>query len=162
MDLLGTVACSHDVGIPVVNYTLDTCPRCLGSGSYGGTSFSKDGNVAVVTGVPEVVQDITKILTENMRPSGYGFNYALLSGVIDPSRIDHIRAEAARCINYLINLQAARVRAGATVAANEQLASPVDSVTAYQDTTDPRKVVVSVVCHTVSGQLFSTLTPLQR
>ena len=97
MDLLGTVTCDHIVGNPPIAYVLTTCPRCKGIGAYGGISFDNLGNLNVVTDGALLSQEITKILTENIRSSGYGFNYSVLSGVINPNTIQSVQNEIMWC-----------------------------------------------------------------
>jgi hypothetical protein len=160
MDLLGTVVCNHIVGIPSVAYVLNTCPRCQGKGYYGGISFDNLGNLNVVTDGALLQQEITKILTENMRPNGYGFNYSLLSSVVNPDSVNNAQNEAVRCLTFLYNLQQ-QEKANGVVYRNTEEISTIQNVAAFLDTTDPRRIFISADVTSVSGASVNTLVPLK-
>jgi len=161
MDLLGKTSCNHIVGIPPVAYILDTCPRCLRMEEYGGVAYDTGGKVQTITGVSQIGQQIRKILTENIRSSGYGFDYSLLRGVIDSPTISVIKNEVVRCITYLYNLQQQSKKEGFNYRPDEEISS-IQSVDAYQSTTEPRTVVVALIVLTVSGAQASVTLSLKR
>jgi hypothetical protein len=161
MDLNSQISCNHIVGDPIIYYTLSTCPRCFGLGTYGGLSFTADGKLSTIQASSQLSQQIKKILTEKMRPSGYGFNYSLLSGVIDVSKLDAIQAEVYRCLSYLQNAQRQEVRSGHIYAGSEQISS-IGAVSTLQSPMQPTAVQVFITVITVSGASISFQTSLQR
>lgn len=162
MDLKCTKQCDHRVGDPVTAFTLATCPRCLGKGTYHDISFDAAGKLNTIKRVYQLNQQIEKILIENVRESGYGFDYSLLNGVIDSGRILAIQREVTRLLNYYIeNVQGTEKSSGYAYSPTEEVAS-IDSVKVYQDSQEPRKVVVLVSLTTVSGQSQSINVTLRR
>jgi|GEM_PF-2607760 hypothetical protein len=161
MDLNCQTACDHKVGNPEVQYTSSTCPRCLGNDIYGGLSFEPSGKLSTLSYSDQLAQQIKKILTEKRRLSGYGFDYSLLSGVIDNSKLSAIYAEVARCILYLQSNQQQEVKAGHVYAGSEQIQA-LSSLKVEQSTTQPQEVQVYATVQTVSGALVSLQTTLQR
>ena len=87
MDLGGRIICDHYVGVPAVNYTLESCPRCMSTGTYGGFSPSNKGDIPLVEKLDYLRQSLEKVFIENKRNTGYGFDYNLLVGIGDPSSI---------------------------------------------------------------------------
>jgi len=156
MDFLGTQTCDHIVGVPAVKYILNTCPRCLGNGYYGSPGFDSHGKVALLNKGNQLNQAITKILKENMRPTGYGFNYNTLSGNIDPTTISSIKAEIVRCVNYLIQVQINAQGNGVQYDPKEQL-SGINYLDVQQNTLEPRSVVVTLI---VINALNQTTSPV--
>lgn len=161
MDLLNQVSCDHRVGNPVNNYVLTTCPRCLGKGVYGGVVFGNNGQLVLVQGSPMLAQQLQKILTENARPSGYGFDYSLLQGVIDPSKLSAIKSEIIRCISYLKYVQEQSKARGFVYAPSEELFG-IKEISIGNSPTDPRAVNVSVVVSSVSGAQSNVTAVLRR
>ena len=161
MDILGKVVCDHRIGDPVVAYLLDNCPRCKGKGSYGGFSIGLDGKIEVISGPRMLQQQIMKIFTELRRPSGYGFDYNLLKGVIDSSTLAAITNEITRCLSYLKYIQQSEKRRGFYYAPSEELAK-IEKVSVQQDIVDPRTVIAVVVAVSVSGNQVTTKIPIRR
>jgi hypothetical protein len=161
MDLLGIQPCDHRVGIPVVAYTLEACPRCLGKGTYGSLGFDGHGKVLVVSKGAQIQQSIYKILTESKRASGYGFDYSVLTGTVDASSITAIKSEIARCIQYLITAQTAAQVLGTLYDPAERISS-ISSLNVAQDTTEPRKVTAVVIVLTAANSTVTTVVPIQR
>lgn len=161
MDFNCQTICNHRVGDPEVQYTSSNCPRCLGSNTYGGLSFEASGKLSTLFFSDQLAQQIKKILTEGRRPTGYGFDYSLLSGVIDNSKLSAIYAEVARCILYLQSLQQQEIKAGHVYAGNEQIKA-LGSLTVEQSTTRPQEVEVYVTVQTMVGTPVSLQTTLQR
>ena len=161
MDLNSQTICNHIVGNPEIQYTSSGCPRCFGTNVYGGISFTSGGKLSTVVASSQLSQQIKKILTEKMRPSGYGFNTSLLSGVIDTSKIGAIQAEVYRCLLYLQKIQAQEVQAGHIYAGTEQIGS-VGTVSVIQSPTQPTAVQVFATVISVSGASVAVQTPLQR
>lgn len=157
----GLVTCDHRVGNPVVAYSLDACPRCMGKGVYGGVNYDLQGHVDELFGVNMLTQQIKKILTENRRPSGYGFDYNLFTGVIDQGRIGAIRSEIVRTISYLKFVQQTAKAGGFTYLPTEELDS-IQNLTIQNDTVDPRMLVVAVDVLSVSGTQTSTTVVMRR
>jgi hypothetical protein len=161
VDLNSQTTCNHIVGNPVVAYTITTCPRCFGLGTYGGLSFTPDGKLSTITTSSQLAQQIKKILTEKMRPSGYGFNTSLLAGVIDPSKLGALQAEVYRCLLYLQASQQAEIRAGHIYGGSERISS-IGTVSVIQSSSRPTTVQVFATVVTASGISVATQTTLQR
>ena len=161
MELLGKNTCNHVVGNPAISYTLANCPRCLGKGVYGDVSFDNAGRLNILNNVLQLNQQIEKTLTENKRPSGYGFDYTLLSGTIDSGKTLAIKREVTRVINYLINVQQNEKASGFYYRTTEEIFS-LDSVDVYQDPSEPRQVIIITNITTVSGNLKTVSVPLKR
>ena len=161
MDLNSQTVCNHIVGNPEVQYTFSACPRCFGSNTYGGLSFTSGGKLSTLNSSSQLSQQVKKILTEKMRPSGYGFNTFLLSGVIDASKLGALQAEVYRCLLYLQKIQAQEVQAGHIYAGTEQISS-VGTVSVIQSPIQPTSVQVFATVVTVSGASPTVQTTLQR
>ena len=158
----GLVTCNHQVGSnPVTNYILTTCPRCQGRGVYGGINYDARGDVNELAGVSLLLQQIQKILTENRRPSGYGFDYNLLAGVIDAGRVGAIKSELIRALSYLKFVQQSAIAAGFHYLPTEELDS-ISNLTLQNDPNDPRRLTVSVSVVSVSGTQSSTTVDMRR
>ena len=161
MDILARNTCDHLVGSPPTSFLLATCPRCQGTGNYGGFVFDINGKITTLQLGPVLGQQIRKILIENRRPSGYGFDYSLFAGVIDPSKLSAIRTEVIRCLSYLRHVQQQEKAQGFTYNPQEELKSIV-SVFVEQNSTEPRSVLVSAAVLSVSGTPASTVVTLRR
>ena len=161
MDLLAQILCNHKIGDPEVQYLLSSCPRCFGTGTYGGLAFTPDGKLSTIDTSSQLSQQIKKILIEKMRPSGYGFNTSLLSGVIDVSKLGAIQAEVYRCLSYLQQSQLNEIKAGHIYAGSEQIDS-IGVVTIFQVPNQPTTVQVSATVITVAGASVTAQTTLQR
>jgi hypothetical protein len=158
----GLVICNHQVGSnPVTNYVLATCPRCQGKGVYGGINYDARGDANELSGVSLLVQQIQKVLTENRRPSGYGFDYNLMAGVIDAGRINAIKSELIRALSYLKFVQQSAIAAGFQYLPTEELDS-IGNLTIQNDPNDPRKLTVAVTVVSVSGTQTSTTVDMRR
>lgn len=161
-ELQATAICDHIVGNPPVAYLQSFCPRCNGKGYYGGFTINPVGMLQSLTPTDSLIQSIKKILTENIRPTGYGFNYALLSGTIDTSKLQAIKNEVVRCLNYLKFIQNQEILRGFKYNPQERINS-ISSIIVIQDTQDPRNVNISATIITVSATKISVpsikLTP---
>jgi hypothetical protein len=162
MELLCTKNCDHIVGNPPISFTIATCPRCLGKGTYHDISYSTSGKLNTINRVYQLNQQIEKILIENRRNSGYGFDYTLLQGVIDNNRVLAIQREVSRVINYFINnVQQTEKSKGYSYNSTEEVVN-IDYIKVYQDSVEPRKIIILLSLITVSGQLRSIRVPLRR
>ena len=161
MDAQFQVTCDHVVGNPPQNFVLQTCPRCLGFGFYHASSFGMDGKIITLSGSPLLSQQIQKILTEDKRPTGYGFDYTVLSGTINSGTITAVKSEVLRCLQYLATNQQTEKQAGYQYLPTEEIAN-VSGVDATQDANDPRQVNVSANVVTVSGVNLIVNVPLRR
>jgi len=162
MELLGKNKCNHVVGDPAIAFELSTCPRCLSAGIYGDVSYDSSGKLNTISKSTQLHQQIEKILKENRRASGYGFDYTLLNGVIDNNRTLAVQREVVRTINYFINtVQETEKAEGYIYSSDEELAE-IMSVKAYQDSTEPRKIIVIINLLTVSGRSITINTSLRR
>ena len=56
MDLLGKIICDHIVGNPSQAFLLQTCPRCLGTGTYGDISYDSSGRLNTINNVQQLNQ----------------------------------------------------------------------------------------------------------
>ncbi len=155
MDLLAQSICSHIVGNPPVAYTLSTCPKCWGTGYYGGFSILPSGDLEQLPPADSLVQSIRKILTENIRPSGYGFNQSLLTGVLDVSRLQAVKNEVVRCLNYLKFIQNQESSRGFQYNPQERI-DKISNVNVIKNLQDPRRVNVTVTVITLSSVKVST------
>jgi len=141
MDFKGSITCNHFVGDPPAKYTLSTCPRCLRTDNYGGISTEETGDVTVVKNADYLEQAVKKILVSEMNSRGYGFNYSLLSGVIDPSTINVIKREIIRCTSFLKDAQQRDIRRGVIYSPSEEI-SRIENIGVSQDITEPRRITV--------------------
>lgn len=155
MDIKSQTVCDHIVGNPPTAYIIDFCPRCLGKGYYGGFAILSSGNLQTLSPSDSLIQAIQKILTENTRPTGYGFNQSLLTGVIDASKIQAVKNEVARCLNYLKFIQTQETLRGFQYNPQEKI-SKISNITVVKNTQDPRGVNVTVTVVTVSATSIST------
>lgn len=161
MDFRNAVTCDHKLGVPTTGYTLTSCPRCLGRGYYGGVVIDERGQLNLVAGSTLLAQQLQKILSENARESGYGFNYDLLTGVIDPARLSAIRSELVRCISYLRFVQQQEKSQGFIYQPSEEL-SGIKEVSVANSPTDPRAITVACTVVSVSGTQTSTTVIMRR
>ena len=161
MDVVSRIVCDHRAGSPLVGYTSFTCPMCLAKNVRGDFSIGSDGKIQTTGGFSALKQQMLKILTENKRASGYGFDYRLLAGVIDPGTLSAIKAEVIRCLSYLKYTQQREKYDGFTYLPSEELAS-LDTVAVAQDSSDPRRVYVNVTAVAVSGKKVDVVVPLRR
>jgi len=161
MDITGKIKCDHYVGIPPVNYLLKDCPRCLGTGEYGGFAPLDKGDVPVVEGVAYLKQSIKKILLEKKRFSGYGFDYDLLRGIGDPESLLAIKREVKRCILYLKSAQQEDIKKGTKYASNEMIYD-VRDIDVKFDLAEPRKLFITLNVIAVSGSNIDIVTDLER
>lgn len=150
MDARFVVKCDHQTGIPSQNFMLNTCPRCLGVGTYNAYSIGNDGRIVTVSGVNKLAQQMAKIITEPKRSSGYGFDYSVLSGIITPSTVTAIKSEVFRCLQYLKGAQEQEKLEGFLYLPTEEI-STVNTLDAFVSPDDPRKVFVTVSVFTVAG-----------
>lgn len=159
MELLGENVCNHIVGNPEVKYVLQNCPRCLGKGTYGDIVFDNEGHIKTITGISQLKQQLKKIIIENTRDTGYGFNYNLISFVNDVQLLA-IKKELNRCIEYLSNTQVKEQREGFYYS-NTELLDSIEEVNVERNV-DVRSVDVTIYCKTVSGRDAIINIPLER
>lgn len=161
MDIINTVVCNHIVGNPPVAYIQEYCPRCQGKGYYGCITFSPQGGINFCSGVTQLVQQIKKIFTERRRTTGYGLDYTLLSGVIDDTKLIAIQNEIIRCLSYYKKIQQQDKLNNFYYNPDEEISS-IDTPTLIQDSTDPRKVTISVNVYSVSGVSANVTVPVVK
>lgn len=161
MDIGGQIKCDHYVGLPAVHYTLETCPRCLGAGIYGGFSPSDKGDVPLVAKQDYLEQALKKVFIENKRSTGYGFDYDVLIGAGDAASIAAIKREAKRCVMYLRDTQQLDKKAGTTYHPNEEIYD-VRDVQVKFDAAEPRKFILTLNVITVSGRNVDVTSLLKR
>ena len=141
MDFNGVITCDHLVGNPSVKYVLQTCPRCLSTGSYGGISTEETGDISTVSNSHYLEQAVKKILVSEMNSRGYGFNYSLLTPVIDPSTVISIKREIVRCTSFLRNEQQKDIKRGVIYSPEEEI-ERIENIGVSQDTGEPRRIRV--------------------
>lgn len=161
MDLVGINTCNHVVGEPEVKYVLSTCPRCLGKGVYGDVLFDDHGKLKTYQGASQLKQQLQKLLVENKRRTGYGFDYTLLKGTIDSSRTMVIQREIARLLNYFITTQQLEKGDNYYYRSTEELKESI-SIKVYQDSLEPRKVIALIAVRTVSNTVEEASIILRR
>ena len=161
MDAKFNVVCNHIIGLPAQGFLLETCPRCMGAGYYNAISYGTTGKVVTVVGFDKLSQQINKILIEDKRPSGYGFDYTILSGTITPATQTAVQSEVMRCIVYLQNLQRIERSRGFKYLPSEELSNTV-SVDAQINPDDPRGIIVTLGIQTVSGFIGNVVTNIRR
>jgi hypothetical protein len=161
MDAKFQVTCDHTLGFPLQTFTLGTCPRCLGMGFYEASYYGGDGNVVMLSGIQLLSQQISKILTEEKRPTGYGFDYTVLGGVINPGTVTAVKSEVLRCLQYLSDSQQQEKLEGFHYLPTEEI-ERVNSVDAFIADSDPRTVIVNASVTTVSGKSVATTVPLRK
>ena len=160
MEFKAKVICDHRVGSPVTAYVQGKCPKCKGKGTYGGVQYDNQGQVLKVSNVETLKQKIEKILIEDRRPTGYGFDYSLFRGyVIDDSTISAAKAEVIRCISYIRFIQQNEIRNGYFYTPSEELVG-IKNITTSIDSLDPRKLVISVILRAKSGATPTVQTSL--
>jgi hypothetical protein len=162
MDAKFKVICDHVVGNPSQNFTLLGCPRCLGNGFYNASSYGHDGKVVTVFGQYLLIQQIQKILTEEKRPTGYGFDYTVLTGTINAATLTAVKAEVLRCLQYLSDSQQQEKLEGHNYLPTEEIQS-VGGVDAFIPDNEPRMVIVNASVTTISGaSITATNIPLRK
>jgi len=161
MDLGGRIICDHYVGVPAVNYTLESCPRCMSTGTYGGFSPSNKGDIPLVEKLDYLRQSLEKVFIENKRNTGYGFDYNLLVGIGDPSSIGAIKREVKRCVLYLRDAQQLDKKAGTSYFPIEEIYD-VRDVQVFFDAAEPRRIQISLNVITVSGRNIDVVRVLER
>lgn len=159
MDFQGKVICTHRVGDPEEGFTLALCPRCGGRGWYGGLDFNRSGQLTVIKGIDQLIQQVTKVITENLRSSGYGFDQAVLRSVIYDDTLYNIKKEVVRCMTYLKSVQVDNKKNGFFYDPNEEIRA-ISDVAVLQDSADPRKVEVSLSIIAVSGNDAKIIIPI--
>lgn len=161
MDFNGKVVCDHIVGNPTQPFGIASCPRCLKRGWYGGVSYDAGGRIDTVSQTQALKQSILKILTESRRPTGYGFDYNLLTGVIDASKLPAIKNEIIRCMDYLKYLQKQQENQGYVYPLNEKI-HKIKTLIVEQSPNEPRKVEISFSVITKAGASFDNVLLLGR
>jgi hypothetical protein len=161
MDILNRVTCDHIAGDPSVGYTLNNCPKCLGLGYIGECKFDSLGNLSAIYNQSSLNQQVLKILTENKRSTGYGFDYSLMKGVIDTTTTLAVYREIVRCISYLSTMQQEEKSRGVKISTNEEIKSIV-SLNVMQNIIEPRKLDIVLTLRTVSNQKPEINTILSR
>lgn len=161
MDILVRIPCDHMAGEPLVGYTIGSCPKCFGTGYIGEVKFDGSGNLESIYNQNSLEQQVLKILKENKRSTGYGFDYSLLKNVIDSTTTIAVYREIIRCISYLSTLQQEEKARGYRISSNEEIKSII-FVTVTQDTTEPRQLNIVIALRTVSNQLPEIRTTLLR
>lgn len=159
MDLAGLNKCNHVVGDPLELYDLRECPRCKGIGYYGSVSLDSSGHINIVLAGEALRQRIRKILREKLRASGYGFNYDLLSNVVDTNTLKAIKADIIRCMEYLVTVQNQSIDDGVFFKASEIL-SRIQDLRVEQNKVEPRQVDIAFTAIAASGKditIFETL-----
>lgn len=161
MDAKFQVACNHIVGNPKQSFTLLACPRCLGSGFYNALSYGPDGKVVLVSGFNKLQQQIQKILTENKRPTGYGFDYSVLTSTINAATITAIKSEISRCLLYLQGSQQQEKSEGFFYLPTEEI-DKLLFVDVQINPSDPRGVFVTAQIQTISGKPTDVTSYLRK
>lgn len=161
MDALFQVKCDHTIGFPQQTFTLVSCPRCLGVGFYNALSYGNDGKVLEAKSGMLLTQAVQKILTENKRSTGYGFDYTVLTGTINPGTLTAVKSEVLRCLLYLSSSQQQEKLEGFQYLPTEEIAH-VASMDAFINPTDPRSIIVNVNVITVSGTNVEVNVSLTR
>ena len=161
MDTAGRVICDHYVGVAAINYVLEDCPRCLGKGEYGGFSPSDKGDIPMIAGPDYLAQSLKKVLLENKRPSGYGFDFDVLRGIGDKESLQAIKREVKRCILYLKNAQQANKKRGVIYSTNEEIYD-VRDISVNFDPAEPRRLDITLNVIAVSGRDIDIVTSLER
>ena len=105
MIINGKIKCDHRVGDPVQVFLPEYCPRCKGRGWYGGIAFGNDGKIQFLQNRDYLPHQVEKILTENLRNTGYGFDRRIINGIIEESTLLNIKQEIVRVMTYFKNLQ---------------------------------------------------------
>jgi len=160
-NIKGEIKCNHRVGDPLQTFKLDDCPRCLGRGWYGGVGIDSSGKLILISGVDKLRQQVKKILIEDRRPSGYGFDYSVLTDVIDAETVYRVKTEVIRCTDYLMQLQRRRKHRGFEYAPSEEIRS-IKNIKVVQNPIEPRELIVTLSVISVSGATFDTEIPLRR
>lgn len=153
------VRCDHRVGNPVVSYILETCPRCLGSGYYGGIDFNFLGKISISSNEKGLAEKIKKVLTEKKRSSGYGFDYDLIRS-ITTNRELVVKAEVTRCLDYIEKLIKREKSRGIKFNPSEEIQS-IDSIRVSTDTSDLRELQVYITLTTKSGTPLSIFQEME-
>ncbi|MCK9428825.1 MAG: hypothetical protein M0R17_02290 [Candidatus Omnitrophica bacterium] len=161
MDILARIPCDHRAGEPLVGYVLDTCPKCLGSGYIGEFQIDNSGNLVTIYNQDSLSQQVIKILKENKRSTGYGFDYSLMRGVIDTTTTLVVYREIVRCISYLSTLQQEEKAKGNKISSNEEIKSII-SLEVTQNIYEPRQLDIVLNLRTAGSQNPEIVTTLTR
>ena len=155
MDIASSVKCLHQLGVPLVSYTQANCPRCNGTGFYYGVAFGSDGNIQTVTSANELMQQLQKILICKRKPSGYGFDYSIMTKVTSTT-VDAVKVEVQRCILYLQSIQQKSIQQGYYIPTTGKIAT-IYYLTAVRDSVEPRQINIAIGIMTQSGQRLSPM-----
>ena len=161
MDIGGKIKCDHYVGLPAINYLLADCPRCMGTGEYGGFAPLDKGDVPLVAGFNYLEQSLKKVFSEKKRITGYGFDYDLLIGIGDSESLLQIRREVKRCVLYLKSAQQEDKNRGISYATNEEIYD-VRDINIEFDVAEPRRLDITLTVIAVSGRTIDIVTNLER
>ena len=162
MILASPTLCDHVVGNPATRYVQEHCPRCRGKGVYHAFNILVTGQVEKLSGFAALSQNITKILTEEMRTTGYGFDYSVFhQGEATGDLSSGIRGEVYRAMEYLMMLQATARTQGFRYLPTEEIDS-IDDVKVMRHSVDPRQYFVTIYLTTTSGLAGQVRTLLTR
>ncbi len=142
-------ACNHTLDSG--QYTLGTCPRCLGTGFYYDIQFNEAGKALEVSLSDKLTQTLEKfVLTENNDfHSEVAINVQQWLGEFPISEIKAIIK--FKLLESLTSLMEAQ-RGVLNLSPAAQIAS-VDSIEVFEDTDDPSKLDYAVTITTIAGDL---------
>ena len=139
--------CNHNLSN--VQYTLNTCPRCLGTGYYYDIKFNEAGQPIMVELVDKLVQTLEKfVLTENNDfHSEVAINAQQWLGESPISEIKAaIKFELSKSLITLMETQ----QGVPNLATEAQIAS-IDSIEVFEDTDNPGSLDYAVTITTAAG-----------
>ena len=148
MDALLEQSCDHVVS--GVLYSLTTCPRCLGEGSYKDIKYGVTGLVITVAGADKLKQDILKTLATSATPfhPEYGAQLKTRIGqLFDPDVAKAVvKADLIQAVHSFMSIQE-----GAPNLLPSENVKQVLNARTWILSTEPRRVYGSIVVETESA-----------
>jgi len=139
--------CDHNLSD--IQYTLTTCPRCLGTGYYYDIRFNEAGKPLEVSLVDKLVQTLEKfVLTENndFHPE-VAINVQQWLGKSSISEIKAIiKFELSKSLMILMSTQR-----GVLSLSNESQIASIDSIEVFEDINNADRLDYAVTITTVAG-----------
>jgi phage baseplate assembly protein W len=138
-------------------YTLETCPRCVGTGYYFDIKFNPDGQVESIRGSDKLAQELEKItltpLGENIFHNLYGTTLNnLYTDVIGPdTRQNKLKKSIINAVLRLKLLQSQAITQGAGFDASE-LIDKIERIDVFELYNDSTAVGFRVYISTLNGE----------
>lgn len=154
LDLYTRRTCNHAYasGSTIQTFDLSTCPYCLSKGTVFDPIFMEDGTLRIIEGSDKLKQDVEKILIEEFRSSGYGFQFATLKGAtLTQATITRLESATVSALKFLYNAQVDAEERGVFVSPDEKI-DQIGDLSVSEREGEPRRYDVSVSLVTASAK----------